>query len=303
MKAKIKAHLFTLPRWFAAPFFGCSLLMGAVLAGGLGANAWIAFVGGLLIMAGGHSFNSFLDYSWTGLDKGEVSGRSAEKDYTGGQSIIALGIVSPKEVAFNALGWYALALIPLIYLAIKVSWVLIPLAIAGMLVTFWYSKAKFNWTHELALGVGVGPIAVLIGMFATTPSPDWVAGIIVSMPFAIILSFMGLAFDEWPDAEANLKKGVKSLAYKVWEYGVSLEWYLMSWILFIFIYQVFLVAIGILAPLTGIAFLTFPGLLACITLLKPKEEGLETFRKVGGILVLVAALYPVLLLVGQIIGG
>ena len=53
MKEKIKAHLFTLPRWFAAPFFGCSLLMGAVLAGGLGANAWIALVGGLLIMAGG----------------------------------------------------------------------------------------------------------------------------------------------------------------------------------------------------------------------------------------------------------
>jgi len=303
MKAKLKAHLFTLPRWFAAPFFGSALLMGAALAGGLNANAWIALVGGLLIMAGGHSFNSFLDYSWTGLDKGEVSDRSAEKDYTGGQSIIALGIVSPKEVAFNALGWYALALIPLIYLAVKVSWVVIPLAIAGMLVTFWYSKAKFNWTHELALGVGVGPIAVLIGMFATTPSPDWVAGIIVSMPFAIILSFMGLAFDEWPDAEANLKKGVKSLAYKVWEYGVSLEWYLMSWILFIFIYQVFLVAIGILAPLTGIAFLTFPGLLACITLLKPKEEGLETFRKVGGFLVVDAALYPVLLLIGQLIGG
>ncbi|GAJ12703.1 unnamed protein product, partial [marine sediment metagenome] len=142
-KEKIKAHLFTLPRWFAAPFFGCSLLMGAVLAGGLSANAWIALVGGLLIMAGGHSFNSFLDYSWTGLDKGEVGDRSAEKDYTGGQSIIALGIVSEREVLFNAIGWYVLALAPIIYLAINISWVLLPLAIAGMLVTFWYSWGKF----------------------------------------------------------------------------------------------------------------------------------------------------------------
>ncbi|GAH26059.1 unnamed protein product, partial [marine sediment metagenome] len=153
MKGKIKAHLFTLPRWFAAPFFGCSLLMGAVLAGVLGANAWIALVGGLLIMAGGHSFNSFLDWK-SGLDKGEVEDRSAEKDYCGGQSIIALGIVSEKEVLFNALGWYALSLIPIIYLAINVSWVLIPLAIAGMLITFWYCFGKFNWTHETALATG-----------------------------------------------------------------------------------------------------------------------------------------------------
>ncbi|GAH39251.1 unnamed protein product, partial [marine sediment metagenome] len=62
MKEKLKAHLLTLPRPFAAPFFGSSLLMGAVLAGGLNANAWIALIGGLLIMSGGHSFNSFLDW-------------------------------------------------------------------------------------------------------------------------------------------------------------------------------------------------------------------------------------------------
>jgi len=297
MKDKIKAHLFTLPRWFAAPFFGCSLLMGAVLAGGLGANAWIALVGGLLIMAGGHSFNSFLDYAWTGLDKGEVGERSAEKDYAGGQSIIALGIVSEKEVLFNAIGWYILALAPLIYLAINVSWIILPLAIAGMLITFCYAWGKFNWTHETALAVGVGPIPVLLGMFSVNPSPPWITGLIVSIPVAIILAYLGLAFDEWMDAEANLRKGVKSLCYKVWQYGISLEWYIMSWFLFVFVYQVFLIAVGILAPMTALTFLTFPGLIACLVMLK------ANFRKVGGFLVIVAALYPILLLVGQIIGG
>jgi len=295
MKAKIKAHLWTLSRPFAAPFFGCSLLMGAVLAGGLGANAWIALVGGLLLMAGGHSFNSFLDWK-SGLDQGEVEDRSAEKDYAGGQSIIALGIVSEKEVLFNAIGWYVLALAPLIYLAINVSWVILPLAIAGMLITFWYAWGKFNWTHETALAVGVGPIAVLIGMFSVNPTPPWITGLLVSVPIAVILCYLGLAFDEWPDAEANLKKGVKSLAYKVWQYGISLEWYIMSWFLFVFVYQVFLIAVGILSPMTALTFLTFPGLIACLVMLK------ANFRKVGGYLVIVAALYPVLLLVGQLIG-
>ena len=296
MKGKIKAHLFTLPRWFAAPFFGCSLLIGAVLAGGLGANAWIALVGGLLIMAGGHSFNSFLDWK-SGLDKGEVEDRSAEKDYAGGQNLIENGIVSVKEVALNAAGWYVLALAPLIYLAINVSWVILPLGFAGMLITFWYARGKFNWTHETALAVGVGPIPVLLGMFSVNPSPPWITGLIVSIPVAIILAYLGLAFDEWPDAEANLKKGVKSLAYKVWQYGISLEWYLMSWFLFVFVYQVFLIAIGILSPMSGLTFLTFPFFIACLVLLK------ANFRKVGGFVVIVAALYPVLLLIGEIIGG
>jgi len=296
MKGKLKAHLFTLPRWFALPFFGCSLLIGCVLAGGLSLNAWIAFIAGAFIMAGGHSFNSFLDWK-SGLDKGGVEDRSAEKDYTGGQNLIENGIVSVKEVAFNAIGWYVLALIPILYLAINVTWVLMPLTIVGMLITFWYAWGKFNWTHETALAVGVGPIAVLLGMFSVNPSPPWITGLIVSVPIAIILSYLGLAFDEWPDAEANLKKGVKSLAYKVFQNGISLEWYIMSWFLFVFVYQVFLIAIGILSPMTALTFLTFPGLIACLVLLK------ANFRKVGGFLVIVAALYPILLLVGQILGG
>ncbi|GAJ23056.1 unnamed protein product, partial [marine sediment metagenome] len=59
--------------------------------------------------------NSFLDYSWTGLDKGEIEDRSAEKDYCGGQNIIEAGIVTPQEVAFNALAWYLLSAVPIIY--------------------------------------------------------------------------------------------------------------------------------------------------------------------------------------------
>lgn len=298
MKAKLKAHLFTLPRWFAAPFFGGSLLMGAVLAGGLSANAWIALIGGLLIMAGGHSFNTLLDYEWSGLDKPDEAGmRSIEKGYTAGQSVIAIRLLRSREVAINAISWYVLALAPIIYLAINASWVILPLAIAGMLITFWYAWGKFNWTHETALATGVGPIAVLIGMFSVNSSPSWVTGLIVSVPTAIILCYLGLAFDEWPDAEANLKKGVKSLAYKVWEYGISLEWYIMSWFLFVLLYQVFLINMGILAPMTAISFFTFPGIIACLVFLK------ANFKKVGRVLVIVAALYPVLLLVGQVMGG
>lgn len=297
MKRKIKVHLWTLPRWFAAPIFGASAVLGGLLAGGMTLNSWLGVIGCLLIMAGGHSFNSFLDYAWTGLDKGEPEERSAEKDYTGGQSVIAAGIVSVREVACNAIGWYVLALAPLIYLALNVGWPIMVVGLLGMLVTFGYAQGKFNWTHELMLGLGAGPLAVLGGMFATTASPPWVAGLVVSVPAAVLISFIGLAIDEWPDAEANLKKGVRSIAYEVWENGVSLEWYLSSWLLFMYLYQAFLIAAGLLVPLSAISFFTWPLLMSFLVLLR------QNFRKWAGVIVLTGVTYPLLLALGQFIGS
>ena len=297
LASKIKAHIFTLPRWFASPFFGGGVLLGAVLAGGIDANAWMGLTASLLVMAGGHSFNSFLDYSWTGLDKGEIENRSAEKDYCGGQNIIEAGIVTPREVLLNAVGWYILSAAPIIYLAVKVSWLILPVWVLSMLVTFWYSKAKFNWTHELALFVGAGPLAALIGMYSVTPAPEWWIGIAASAPSGLILSFVGLPLDEFPDAEANLKKGVKSVAYKVWEYGVDLGFYLLAWIMFVYLLQLFLIAAGILAPLTWLTFVLVPLFMAAIVFLK------KSFRKTAGILVIIGACYPLLMLIGQVFGG
>ncbi len=258
--------------------------------------SWLGVLAGLLIMAGGHSFNSFLDYAWTGLDKGKLEDRSAEKDYTGGQNLIANGVVSVREVAFNAIAWYILALIPLIYLSVKVGWPVLLIAFLGMLMTFWYSKSKFNWTHEFALGTAAGPLPVLVGMFATSPDAPLVSGLLASVPFAIILSFFGLAMDEWPDAEANLKKGVRSIAYKVWENGVSLEWYLSIWLLFMFLYQTFVISIKVLAPLTALSFLTWPFFAGSLVLLA------KDFRRVAGVIVIIGAVYALMLPIGQALG-
>jgi len=296
MTPRIKAHLWTLPRWFAAPFFGSAVILGALLAGGMSLNSWLGVVAGLLIMAGGHSFNSLLDYAWTGLDKGSSDERSAEKDYCAGQSLLAAGIVAAKEVAINALGWYLLAAIPLVYLALAVGWGVLVIGLLGMLVTFWYARAKFNWTHELALGVGCGPLAVLLGMYSTTGRPPWQAGMLASIPFAIMLSFAGLALDEWPDAEANLKKGVKSVAYKVWESGLPLEWYLTSWFLFMFLIQGLLVTIGILAPLTAVSFIAWPFLIGTLVVLR------KDFKRMARMVVVFGASYVMLLPIGQYLG-
>jgi 1,4-dihydroxy-2-naphthoate octaprenyltransferase len=286
-----------LPRWFAAPFFGSAIALGALLAGGMSGYSWLGVIAGLLIMAGGHAFNSVLDYAWTGLDKGGIEERSAEKDYCGGQSLLAKGVVSVRAAVANAVIWYLLALVPLIYLTVRVGWPVLIFGILGMLVTVWYARGKFNWTHELSLGVGSGPLAVLLGMYSTSPHPPWQQGLLASIPFAIVISFAGLALDEWPDAEANLKKGARSVAYKVWETGVTLEWYLSSWFLFMFMYQIFLIAIGTIAPLTALSFVAWPFMIGAMVFTR------KNFRKAAAVIVAAAAAYDVLLALGQYLGG
>lgn len=298
MKAKLKLYLVTLPRWFAAPQFIPAILIGAVLAGGLGLHAWLAATAGLFIMAGAHCLNSVLDYSWTKLDAGAEEERSAEKTYTHGQSVIAMGLCSPKEVIFNALAWYLLAMIPVGFLTVMVGWPVLLISFLAMLITFWYSIGKMNWTHELAFTVATGLIPVLFGMFAVSPDADWGVGLLAGVCLGLVTGPQ-IVMDEVTDAEANIDKGAKSIGYKALELKIDLPFYQMGWLLFLYIYQLFLITIGIFAPLTAITFIAFPLWMASLVFSSRKssfEKGVIGF-------LLIAGLYNSLLLAGQIIGG
>lgn len=293
---KLKAYFWTLPRWFAAPWFGGNTLLGAVLAGGINSNAWLGFAAGMLFMAAGHTWNSYLDWIY-GLDKGAVPERSAEKNYTGGQNLIEKKICSLREVAAVALVYDAAGLFIIFVLAMESGWPIVALGLVATIVPWFYTTGKFNWTHETSLFIGTGPVAVLLGMYAVNPAPPVLAGILASVPTAITLTYLGLSFDEWLDAKANLGKGVKSLAFMVWKYNLSLEWYISTWLGFLYLVQIFLIFIEILAPLTAITMLLFPVAMACMVMMR------SNFRKAGAVLVAVGALYPVFILVGQLLGG
>lgn len=327
---KFKTYVIQAPRWFAAPYFLAAMFLGSVISGGIHVNTWVAAVATLLIMASGHILNGAGDWM-TGLDSGEVEERSAEKTYTGGSNLIAKKMLSLRETWILGVVYIILAFIPVIYLAINVSWLILPVAVVGMSMTFWYSFiAKFSYTHELALGIACGPIPAIIGALAVNPSPNWMNILLASVPFMIVLSFAGLALDEWDDASANLKKGVKSMAYEVWKHSdwivhrerqtktvedgdistvtdmgetivsvkslSTLQWYLTAWFLFMFFYQGLLINIGVLKPLTGICFIVFPPLLACLLLLK------SNFKKWAALMVIVGAVYEILIVIGQIFG-
>jgi len=303
---KVKAHLWTLGRWFALPFFGGSAIIGSLLAGGrIGElNTWLGFIAVALLMACGHSQNTYIDWAF-GLDAPEEG--SVEKDYTGGCGVLSSGILTPKEVILNFIGWGILGLIVCVVIAVRTTpYIFIPIAI-GLAIPYLYSRGKFSWYHETALALGV-VIASVAGMFAVNPNPAWWKGLIVCLPIAVLLSYCGLALDEYPDAEANLKKGVKSTAYKVWEYGFDLSTYLLIWLATIYAFQVFLTVIGFLKPLTMISFILFPAFMVQAVHLKKAADDLkegapiDLFSKVAAVFVLIAVFYPILIIIGQIFG-
>ncbi|GAI74721.1 unnamed protein product, partial [marine sediment metagenome] len=168
--------------------------------------------------------------SW--LDKPEGGG-SIEKGYTGGCGI--LKVLSIRELIANFIGWGVLGLAVCGVLASRVTpYIFIP-AVLGLAVPYFYTRGKFSVYHETALASGV-VLAAVVGMFAVNPNPAWWQGVIVTLPTAIILSYLGLAFDEYGDAHSNLKKGVKSLAYKVWETKFDLALYILAWLLMVYVF-------------------------------------------------------------------
>jgi 4-hydroxybenzoate polyprenyltransferase len=293
---KVKIHCWTLPRHFALPFFLGATLLGVVLAGEelSSANTILACLLIFFIASGGHSFNTYLDTVVTKLDD-PGDAHSVEKAYSAGSVVINEGWATPKEVLINALSWYVLALIPGIWLAITATpWILIPL-FYGMAVTFMYSPSKFTFLHEVVLASG--PVAGAAIGALSTGTGQWVDAVLVSIPLVLIFSFAGLAIDEYPDAAQNLAKGVKSMAYRVYECGFSLPLYVMLWIFTAFLLQILFIVTDILKPLTSITFILLPFVISASVFL-----GKETsFKKAAMIIVAVGMLYPFLLLVGQVI--
>jgi 1,4-dihydroxy-2-naphthoate octaprenyltransferase len=104
-----------------------------------------------------------------------------------------------------------------------------------------------------------------------------------------------LGLDEWPDAEQNLKQGVKSLAYQVKKQEFDLAIYVMLWVFLAYMVQILFISIGWLKPLTGLTFIALPFAIAASVFLK-KEA---TFKKAAMVMVAVAMFYPVMMLIGQ----
>jgi len=291
----LKTHI-GLGRFFALPAVVCAVLLGIALGGHWSWLSVEVVLAAIFQMAYSHSFNTLLDYSWTGLDKGTEEERSKGKVYTKGQQAIAVGSLGSKGVMVNGLAYLAISAIFIGIVAWKVSPIIWAIWGITSLCTFWYSWGKLHYQCELALGTGFGPLAVMLGM-ASQPDPDFLVAFLAGIPFLILWGYMAETIDQWTDAEPNWPRGLRNFGALLWKNNVSVGMF-VAWLLTAtFLSQLFLIAGGILASMTAISLISFIPFSFCILYI---EEDLKVgvLWGLGGIF-----LHMVLLVVGQILGG
>ncbi len=295
MKDKIKAHI-GLGRLFALPAVVCAVLLGIALGGHWSWLSIMVALAAIFMMAYSHSFNTLLDYSWTGFDKGAEEERSKGKVYTKGQQAIAASKLTPRGVLVNGLVYLAISAIFIGIVAWKVSPIIWAIWAGAALCTFWYSWGKLHWNCELALGAGFGPLAVMLGM-ASQPNPDFLLAFLAGIPFLILWGYGAETIDQWTDAEPNWPRGLRNFGALVWRNNISISMF-FAWLLGItFLSQLFLIVSGILAPLTALSLVSFIPFSFCLLYLE-KNLKVGVLWGLGGIF-----LHMILLTVGQIIGG
>ncbi|MBA7627468.1 hypothetical protein ES703_34930 [subsurface metagenome] len=295
MKDKIVTHI-GLGRFFALPACACAVLLGCTLGGSLSWLSAMVVLAAIFEMGYSHSFNTLLDYSWTGFDRGTEEERSKGKVYTKGQQAIAAGKLTPRGVLLSGLIYLAISAVFVGIVAWKVSPIIWLFWVLGALMTFWYSWGKLHYQCELALGVGFGPVACMMGM-ASQPNPDFLLAFLAGIPFLILWGYAAETIDQWTDAEPNWPRGLRNFGALLWKNNVSVSMFL-GWLVGItFLSQLFLITGGVLHPLTALSLISFIPFSFCLLYL-------EKNLKAGVLWGLFAIfLHMALLLVGQIIGG
>lgn len=291
MKEKIKTHI-GLGRFFALPVAASAVLLGVALGGHWNWVSAMVCLGAIFQMAYAHSFNTLLDYSWTKFDKGTEEERSKGKVYTHGQQAIAAGIMPPKVVLINGLVYLAISAIFIGIVAWKVSPVIWAIWGVTALCTFGYSWGKLHWSCEFFLGIGFGPLAVMMGM-ASQPNPNFLTAFLAGIPILILFGYAAETMDQYTDAEPNWPRGLRNFGALVWKNKVSITTFI-GWLFgATFLSQLFLIAAGVLHPLTALTLITLmPFSFSLLYLEKNPRVGI--IWGLGGIY-----LYGLLLLLGE----
>jgi len=294
LKGKIKTQL-ELGRFFALPVAVCAVLLGIALGGHWSWLSAMVALGAIFQMAFAHSFNTLLDYSWTGFDKGTEEERSRGKVYTKGQQAIAAGIMSPREVLVNGLVYLAISAVFIGIVAWQVSPVIWVIWGVMALMTFGYSWGKLHWSCEFFLGIGFGPLAVMLGM-ASQPNPDFLLAFLAGIPVLILFGYGAETMDQYTDAEPNWPRGLRNLGALVWKNNASISMFIVWLLSATFLSQLFLIAGGVLHPLTALSLIAFIPFSMCLLFLEVKPKT-GIIWGLGGIY-----LYVLLLVLGEVIG-
>jgi 1,4-dihydroxy-2-naphthoate octaprenyltransferase len=135
--------------------------------------------------------------------------------FSGGSRVIQYGLVSFRQMATLALGFYvAAAAIGLVLLALRGSPALLVIGVAGFVVGLGYTapplKLVYRGLGEIAVAVGFGPL-MLLGAYVvqTGGALSW-EPFVASIPIAVLIALV-LYVNEIPDRRGDARAGKRTL--------------------------------------------------------------------------------------------
>ncbi len=212
------------PLWVVklrAPFFTADLapvLVGTALAWARTGtfNFWyflLTLIGAICLNAGTNMTNDYFDHTW-GSD--EVNTEFANP-FTGGSRLIQMGLVKPKEMLWQGIGFFVAGGLIGLFLAFTRSWAVLWLGIIGVFCGYFYTAPPFRLARtgfgELAVGMCFGPLMVLGAYVVQARTLGW-EPVVAAIPVGILIALV-LWINEFQDMRADAAVGKDHLVVRM----------------------------------------------------------------------------------------
>jgi len=196
------------------------VFLGTAMAWSEGSFSWLstvlALIGLVALHASVNVINDYFDYK-SGIDL--AVNRSP---FNGGSGLLPAGQLTARQALAFGLICFAVAVPIGVYFVLTVGWGLLPLLFVGGLSVLIYTQHLTKVGHgvgEAAAGLGLGTLPVLGAYFVQTGVYTWPA-VIASIPSGILVCNL-LFLNEFPDAEADVKGGRKTLPMQMGKRNAS----------------------------------------------------------------------------------
>ena len=177
-------------------------------------TALLTVIGAAFVQLGLNVANDVFD-TVQGADDANVT----PTQFSGGSRVIQYGLVSLRQMAGLASGFYtAAAAIGLLLLVMRGSPALLAIGVVGFIVSIGYTapplKLVYRGLGEIAVAVGFGPL-MLLGAYVvqTAGAISW-EPVVASLPIALLVALI-LYVNEIPDRRGDARAGKRTLPVRL----------------------------------------------------------------------------------------
>ena len=190
------------------------VLLGIAIAASHGAfdlmSAALTVIGASFVQLGLNVANDVFD-TVQGADDANVT----PTQFSGGSRVIQYGLVTLRQMASIATGFYVAAgLVGLVLLATRGSTALLVIGLVGFLVSLGYTAPPLKFVYrglgEIAVAIGFGPLMLLGAYVVQTRGALAWEPFVASIPIALLVALI-LYVNEIPDRRGDAHAGKRTL--------------------------------------------------------------------------------------------